>query len=254
MRVIIWATAICVSLVLSSAAEAAPFMGSTTADRAGLYFVGTYGDFYIYEQSVCAAVTASVDEASNQISFDRYQIVMQPFVATLTDSFPVSLGDNVVVTTTIYFDEVVSAVDDWGPFDLVPEAGGTFAIAWEDLPAAMTTTVTGSYTVEGPTETRSGSFSKELRPYTARPPDRWSLDASGYPDSMRLVGCNTLQWNATYAPYLIDEFVDNVAVEVSMGGRYARFDDLLITRVPEPATLCLLAVGGLVMIRRRCTA
>lgn len=227
-----------------------PYTGSVDAQRAGLYLVGSYGDFYVYGEPVTANLEASIDPAGPQITFDKYEIVMKPFTTTLTDSFPVGLGNNVTVKTTINFDQIVSDVDNWGPMTLTPESGGVYSITWPSLPTAMTTTVTGSYTVEGPTETKSGTFSKELRPHTATPPARWSLNATDYPSSVTLMNDNTLQWNATYEPYLITETVDALDVSVSMGGRYALFGDTVLS-VPEPASLAMLGLGGLALIRRK---
>ena len=58
-----------------------------------------------------------------------------------------------------------------------------------------------------------------------------------------LITSGSFTWTGTDENY--------IGIFTNLSGRQARMDNLTITAIPEPATMALLALGGLAVIRRR---
>ena len=146
---------------------------------------------------------------------------------------------------------------DIGPLTLTPGTAGTYVIGQGPYPADWGFSVTGSYTVAGPTQTVSGTFSKPRTIYqynsTSLYP-RWNLDAASYPGTVSLSGEQLVSWNSTDVPYEINTVVDGVGINVYTGGSYYQFlSPLTLTPVPEPTPLVFLALtyAAMLLLKRQ---
>lgn len=224
-------------LMLATAlnAHGQTFSGSST----GYVAIDTFGTYFadriiVAEPTEFHTIAAIPDP--NTIDYDYLEYDTDSFQFQLTDTFSPGLGSPVSITTTVTFDPIFLSATGPGPLGLTPRPGGTLDV--EDYRGQNTTPVfsdfiaTGTWTIEGPTETASGSFSISYvqSDINSRIPD-FVVDGSHFPASFELL--QTANSSVGYGKDVIQRdfgaVVDGIFIEMHLIGIRFGADDTLMT-------------------------
>lgn len=230
------------------------YFGAGTGEHT-LSFDGSYGNDYVwYPQPMTAEVLATIDTLRSEFTYDRLKFTTGQVVVTLSQEFTSPAGQPLQITTTLTFDPASASLTDLGPFNLTEYPGRVYDIAHTGYPDSWSFQATGTYRVEGPTETISGSFSEPRTVFQGGlyPHAHWDLHTISHPDEYELIPTKLAGFQSVEGQPIVDVTVDGVPIQVDCKGSVFRFDDPLpLTRIPEPTTLALLPLAPIAFRRRR---
>ena len=244
-----------VSITACSPAIAAPvrFTGSTNGDQ---FHAVLLHDNRTQSRDVFAPATRNTDVSIDPVgptSFYHslsYTLSQQATVTWTVSRLVPGTFDMVPITTTVTIDPVTASKTDLGPQTLLQSVGtslftepglvGSGADLFDPL------TVTGSFSVTGPTETFSDSFSATFDPHSV---SGYRYDVLDFPNTVQVKRHNLgTRWSNP--PFvLFDGTVDGVPWDVELDriifdGGDADFSTL----VPEPSSLVLLGMSTLSLL------
>jgi hypothetical protein len=203
----------------------------------------------------------SVDPVARSIFFHQAGVEIQPFTSVQTESFlvPGSFTELRTITTTLNFDEITPLATNVGPLSLISNVGTKFEIEdyrGDDRGGFVSTTLTGSFLVQGPTQTFSGPFSI-LLPASGYPyqfgTDHGIVDFANFPGSAAIdLSPRIYTVNFQSFPHYADIFsgtVDGIPLDVKMLRVEVQLAPLMAVAVPEPAA-CAMALIACALIER----
>ena len=250
-------------LVLTGAPTVADVFSGKGAVHAGLTGGGTVGLNRDWAEGEFTT-TVSFDWDAPNMVFGESCIQTPAFHSTGSKTFTVGPGQVKTIDVAIWADSIRLCAGAVGPVSLTPSTLGYYDV---DDPTGLNNGEYGSfqgtailacrYEIAGPTETAQGSFDPaELRlhpGYDMRFYKFTHVSTSGYPDQVVLTNPWS-EWGeiglALSEPRQVRHTVDGIDVTVSLGHVELRLAEN-VTLVPEPATLALLALGGLALLRRK---
>jgi len=262
IAVLVGSLVLCSGASHSATGEVTSFSSSTEYSTFNVRTSGTYGS---QTTGVGSLVTAEMlidfDWSSPTMTFNSFGIQWAGGGSWSNSiDFTAGPGQIETITTTLTFDQAAASADSFQPIVLTPETSGDYSLesGLEDgrrgsFQAALT--VSGTWEVNGPTESATGSFVTDL---TISPtncfPRFWTLSTADYPDAMQLTGgIIPVQWQETSgSTYEVSTTVDGHLIEVDLYGFNAPFvNNVALSPVPEPSALLLLAMAGASMLARR---
>ena len=209
---------------------------------------GGWGENFNCETSV--GVTFDWDAPS--ILFDSVELNFAGGTMLWVGYFTVAPGETTNVTTTVTIEPFSIQAMDVGPLALTPTFGGKYLIednadgthgGFENL------LLTGSYEVNGPTESKTGTFSTLMPVQADYHFPTYELHTSSYPSSVLLTPHSSGPRFEILPLQIVDVIVDNIPIDLSLSkASFSPNGELYLT--PEPTTLLLLGFG-IVMGRRR---
>lgn len=208
----------------------------------------------------------SVNPSALTLNFDLLSVSTQAAQIVQTQSFTVGFGAAKTVVTTINIDSLNLSFSNLnGSHSLSPASGGVYNISdtfnlqnggnWLvglHLSGGITGSLTGSYTIQGPTQSASGTFTQPILFE-----NNWlqnnsilastlpsGLDTNGYPDQVSFT--NALSFALHLKPQtsnFVSGTVDGVAVQT--GIQYFALSvpaaGVTLAAVPEPSTYAAIA-------------
>lgn len=194
----------------------------------------------------------SIDWKASTITLQNASLSATGGTLDLVDSFTVGPGQTAEIFTHLSFDSLSLFLAESETYGLVPETNGFYSISrnYSTSLRFRDVMLSGSYEVIGPTETRSGTF--EVTGDVVSPIiDRFNrIDTDSYPHYLTAGYFGSYMFADDLTPGLVvDVTVDGVDVDVALN--FIGFDSNTFRLVPEPATLSLLMLGGLALVRRR---
>lgn len=205
-------------------------------------FMATNGTFTDW-QSVTDIATQvgfqiTVDPTAQTLSFDEVRVQTAAFTISRTSTITVGFGQTKTFTETLNVNPMVWSASDSHIETLVPGVNGAYTIQGVDTsfsylssdPASYVTgsaTATGTYTITGPTQTVTGSFSQTLNatgemilgsatefhgPVT--------LGTSNYPATLELGGSASSYFIFSFVntDLPISDVVDGTSIQTGLGG------------------------------------
>jgi hypothetical protein len=222
---------------------------------------GSYPDKRV-QLTPTLSVDFVLDPVASTIFFPEVKAAAGPFTSVQTENFlvPGSFTERRTITTTLEFDRFEVVATNVGPLALSSNVGTTFDIEEYrsgDRGGFTSATLTGHYTVQGPTQMYSGAFSVTIsaagRPWFGT--DHSIIDVGAFPTHADIDLSPTIYLvNFQDFPLYKDIFngtVDGVPIDVRMLRVEVQFDRLTADAVPEPATGALALVAGFHLARRR---
>lgn len=250
------------ALALSQAASAfgAMTLVGQGADAAGTFnfdTFGTWGDVGPATGQVSRDATVVISTIDSKIAFDRVHFQPQAADASRPRTFTVG-GESRTLTLSIHVDPLVFDLIKPKVSNLTLSSGSVYqASPRVTISDFVSTPVTGSYSITGPTETVSGNFSIAL---PTRSGDAfYRVDLTGAPTSATLSPGALTASTTTANGSIFSGTVDGVAVNFGLNRYFVDVASpltLALTEsnreVPEPSTLAVVGgLAGLTLLRRR---
>lgn len=229
---------------------AAPFFTTT-----GTAVLGSLNPLAIVQVSVL------VDDVNLNLTFDSIRVDVPQTTVSKTTAITVGLGQTVPVTTTVTFNPFTIIYDGTQAQALTAGAGGLFSIASATSLDWLPFSLSGSYTVTGPTEGFSGTFQTPvISPSGGLGLTGWgTFNSNGYPDTAALqssrFGPSSPRW-VNFGD-IVDNTVNGAHVtagvsQLSLSGLGGLNGTIALTKaVPEPSAICLLIAGVSIVGSRR---
>lgn len=221
----------------------------------------------------------TVNPTALTLTFDSLQLATAPFTISRTSTITVGFGQTKTFTETYAVNPIRWTLSDSHVETLTPAQDGNYNIVASfyspplvydiaDAYISGSALATGTYSIQGPTETVSGSFSQTLTAAAHLPFSAvylpTILDTSNYPHSLDLGAVGDHFWFSFVSGTLpISTTVDGVSIQTGLGSAGSAFNQFLqaivytsnsttpislyqgslapLTLVPEPASAALVA-------------
>jgi hypothetical protein len=218
----------------------------------------------LYTFSIASAgQQVTVNPTSQTLVFDKFQINTAPLTISKSLSVTVGFGQVKNYTLTLAFDAKVFEFNDGGvSHALSPSLNGKYDILGTGNGNYVTPVgggnLTGSYTVNGPTQTAVGTFSVPINVYSYMMVPT-ILDASSYPSKLTLTR-NDTQFHAFFDfasggqsnVNFIDRTVDGQSIvwgfsETYISGSFGEVTSGALAAIPEPSTYATI-IGSILLV------
>lgn len=251
---------LCAVLCLTRSSFASPVqLEKFAGEGTGKIFVswgGTYGDTGTNNADTAElGLSLTLDPDALQLEYNHFKFSSNGFDLSFSKLFNVGLGRNVTITTDIHVDPFTIIADPLRldvPLSLVsvPQPG-RFLLAGGPVFAFPNFFLTGDYTLAGPTETQSGTFSLLFTISSDRGLRNFVLDSNNYPMSIRLLndGPQAVLHNGLFGTDF-GGTVDGVNIAFDFRAVGLNADPVTLANVPEPASVTMLLLGGLLLFYR----
>lgn len=226
------------------------------------FLSGSYSSNNLTPVSSAFSIKQAFDTDNLKTWVDQLTFNLDFGSKTLTSQLSDINGNLKSVTTTINFDPLNFTYSENSAANfrkLSQGTGGAYGLVNTMLSGfANAAKITGRYTVQGPTQSRSGNFSLDLNGIWLNLPDFINLSNPGQevvfsaglsPNRLNLGFFSNSNLPAIYS--VVDDV--NLAVGMNLSGFQLDSSQFKLQAIPEPSALLLLVVGlgGLAIIRRR---
>jgi hypothetical protein len=212
-----------------------------------IYLMGSFGDFYSDPTPVSLDVSVSLLEDSPSLTYEKLAFSLPEWTWSVRRFLKAGLGNKgPEIELKIESPAVMVSPPSLGPFRVQAGIDALHYVARSDesnktiFPQELAFDFTGKYTLTGPTQAQSGSFSKPRTVYVHNDNPPWKLDLTSFPKSVSLVSRHLIQWNSLHAPPLIEQTVDGVPIVVTTGGEHWEFGSRANQRTGAPASRIVL--------------
>jgi hypothetical protein len=206
-----------------------------------------------YGNNGTITVNAVLDTATPSLTYQSFVLNITPIVVNIDDNYTVGIGHTVPIHTTITIDSISLSSRNCRLFSLTPGLDGRYKVDHDKLRLDDSFILNGSYSIVGPTQEATKSFSL---PYTL-PSNTFlfpwfELDTTNYPSTLSTTAWkqnpmtyNDQTINSAYASQF-NAVVDGASVGINIQWVSIRLDNnITLTSVPEPSTLIPSLAGAI---------